>query len=74
MKTGIIAWISMAKALHAAFTIARMMKNVNRIALANSKQKRMTARARYCRFIAEALIFFKSISEFLGELQSRMSM
>ena len=47
----------MAKALHAAFTIVKMMKNVNRIALANSKQKRMTARARYCRLKVEYLVF-----------------
>ena len=47
MKTGIIAWMSMARVLHDAFTTVRMMKSVNRIALANSKQKRMTAPARY---------------------------
>ena len=64
MKTGIIAWMSMARVLHDAFTTVRMMKNVNRIVLANSKQKRMTARVRYCRLNAEALVFLISISEF----------
>ena len=60
MKTGIIAWMSMARALHDAFTTARMMKIVNRIALSNSKQKRMTAPVRYCRL---KILFLISAAE-----------